>query len=75
MSDEAIAMHRRMSVRTVQRKVHALMDVANVQTRMQLAWEAATPAVAGRRRRDAAPERRLTRARPALAGRAHRSGR
>jgi DNA-binding CsgD family transcriptional regulator/predicted DNA-binding transcriptional regulator len=41
MSDEAIAMHRSMSVRTVQRKVHALMDVANVQTRMQLAWEAA----------------------------------
>jgi DNA-binding CsgD family transcriptional regulator len=41
MSDEAIAMHRRMSVRTVQRKVHALMDVANVRTRMQLAWEAA----------------------------------
>jgi DNA-binding CsgD family transcriptional regulator len=41
LSDEAIAMHRRMSVRTVQRKVHALMDVANVRTRMQLAWEAA----------------------------------
>lgn len=41
LSDEAIAMHRGMSVRTVQRKVHALMEVANVQTRMQLAWEAA----------------------------------
>jgi DNA-binding CsgD family transcriptional regulator/DNA-binding transcriptional ArsR family regulator len=41
LSDEAIAMHRRMSVRTVQRKVHALMEVANVRTRMQLAWEAA----------------------------------
>jgi DNA-binding CsgD family transcriptional regulator len=41
MSDEAIAMHRQLSVRTVQRKVHALMDVANVRTRMQLAWEAA----------------------------------
>jgi len=41
LSDEAIAMHRRLSVRTVQRKVHALMDHANVRTRMQLAWEAA----------------------------------
>lgn len=40
-SDEAIAMHRGMSVRTVQRKVHALMDVAHVRTRMQLAWVAA----------------------------------
>ncbi|HEY9376519.1 MAG TPA: helix-turn-helix domain-containing protein [Jiangellaceae bacterium] len=41
LSDEAIALHRRMSVRTVQRKVHALMELANVRTRMQLAWEAA----------------------------------
>ena len=41
LSDEAIAMHRGMSVRTVQRKVHALMELANVRTRMQLAWEAA----------------------------------
>ena len=41
LSDEAIAMHRGLSVRTVQRKVHALMDQANVRTRMQLAWEAA----------------------------------
>jgi DNA-binding CsgD family transcriptional regulator len=41
LSDEAIAMNRGLSVRTVQRKVHALMDLANVQTRMQLAWEAA----------------------------------
>lgn len=41
LSDEAIAMHRELSVRTVQRKVHALMDVVNVRTRMQLAWEAA----------------------------------
>lgn len=41
LSDEAIAMHRKMSVRTVQRKVRALMTVANVRTRMQLAWEAA----------------------------------
>lgn len=41
LSDEAIAMHHKQSVRTVQRKVHALMEVANVRTRMQLAWEAA----------------------------------
>jgi DNA-binding CsgD family transcriptional regulator len=41
LSDEAIAMHRDLSVRTVQRKEHALMDLANVRTRMQLAWEAA----------------------------------
>jgi DNA-binding NarL/FixJ family response regulator len=41
LTDEAIATHFRVSVRTVQRKVHALMDAANVRTRMQLAWEAA----------------------------------
>jgi DNA-binding CsgD family transcriptional regulator len=41
LSDEAIAMDRGLSVRTVQRKVHALLDVANVRTRMQLAWAAA----------------------------------
>ena len=41
LSDEAIAMHRKTSVRTVQRKVRALMTTANVRTRMQLAWEAA----------------------------------
>jgi DNA-binding CsgD family transcriptional regulator len=41
LTDEAIAAHFRVSVRTVQRKVHALMEVANVRTRMQLAWEAA----------------------------------
>jgi DNA-binding NarL/FixJ family response regulator len=41
LTDEAIATHFRVSVRTVQRKVHALMDVANVRTRMQLGWEAA----------------------------------
>jgi DNA-binding NarL/FixJ family response regulator len=41
LTDEAIATHFRISVRTVQRKVHALMEVANVRTRMQLAWEAA----------------------------------
>jgi DNA-binding NarL/FixJ family response regulator len=41
LTDEAIATHFRISVRTVQRKVRALMEVANVRTRMQLAWEAA----------------------------------
>ena len=41
LSDEAIAMHRKSSVRTVQRKVRGLMTTANVRTRMQLAWEAA----------------------------------
>jgi DNA-binding CsgD family transcriptional regulator len=41
LTDEAIAVHFRISVRTVQRKVHALMEMANVRTRMQLAWEAA----------------------------------
>lgn len=41
LTDEAIAAHFRVSVRTVQRKVHALMEVASVRTRMQLAWEAA----------------------------------
>jgi len=41
LTDEAIAAHFGVSVRTVQRKVRALMEVANVRTRMQLAWEAA----------------------------------
>ena len=41
LTDEAIAVHRGTSVRTVQRKVQALMTLANVRTRMQLAWEAA----------------------------------
>ena len=41
LTDEAIAAHFRISVRTVQRKVHALMEMASVRTRMQLAWEAA----------------------------------
>ena len=41
LTGEAIAAHFRVSVRTVQRKVHALMDMAGVRTRMQLAWEAA----------------------------------
>jgi DNA-binding CsgD family transcriptional regulator len=44
LTDEAIAAHFRVSVRTVQRKVRALMEVASVRTRMQLAWEAARQA-------------------------------
>jgi sugar-specific transcriptional regulator TrmB/DNA-binding CsgD family transcriptional regulator len=41
LTDEAIAAHFRVSVRTVQRKVHGLMELAGVRTRMQRAWEAA----------------------------------
>jgi DNA-binding NarL/FixJ family response regulator len=41
LTDEAIAAHFHVSVRTIQRKVHNLMEAANVRTRMQLAWEAA----------------------------------
>lgn len=41
LTDEAISAHFRVSVRTVQRKVHGLMEQVNVRTRMQLAWEAA----------------------------------
>jgi sugar-specific transcriptional regulator TrmB/DNA-binding CsgD family transcriptional regulator len=41
LTDQAIAAHFRISVRTVERKVRALMDAAHVRTRMQLAWEAA----------------------------------
>lgn len=41
LTDEAIALHRGTSMRTVQRKVQALMNRAHVRTRMQLAWEAA----------------------------------
>ena len=40
LTDQAIAAHFKVSVRTVERKVHALMDAAHVRTRMQLAWEA-----------------------------------
>jgi sugar-specific transcriptional regulator TrmB/DNA-binding CsgD family transcriptional regulator len=40
LTDEAIAMHFQVSVRTVQRKVRGLMEAASVRTRMQLAWEA-----------------------------------
>jgi sugar-specific transcriptional regulator TrmB/DNA-binding CsgD family transcriptional regulator len=40
LTDQAIAAHLAISVRTVERKVRALMDAAHVRTRMQLAWEA-----------------------------------
>lgn len=41
LTDQAIAAHFNISVRTVERKVRALLDTAHVRTRMQLAWEAA----------------------------------
>jgi sugar-specific transcriptional regulator TrmB/DNA-binding CsgD family transcriptional regulator len=41
LTDRAIAAHFHVSVRTVERKVHALMKAAHVRTRMQLAWQAA----------------------------------
>jgi DNA-binding NarL/FixJ family response regulator len=41
LTDEAIAAHFRVSVRTVERKIRAMMRTANVRSRMQLAWEAA----------------------------------
>jgi DNA-binding CsgD family transcriptional regulator len=41
LTDEAIAAHMGVSVRTVERKARALMDTAHVRTRVQLAWEAA----------------------------------
>jgi sugar-specific transcriptional regulator TrmB len=41
LTDEAIATHFKVSVRTIERKARALMDAAQVRTRMQLGWEAA----------------------------------
>ncbi len=41
LTNEAIAARLRVSERTIERKVRALMTAANVRTRMQLAWEAA----------------------------------
>jgi DNA-binding NarL/FixJ family response regulator len=40
LTDEAIAAHQGVSVRTVQRRVQALMSAAQARTRMQLAWHA-----------------------------------
>lgn len=41
LTDQAIAGHLRVSVRTVERRLRALMDAAHVRTRIQLGWEAA----------------------------------
>lgn len=41
LTDQAIAGHYRVSVRTIERRVRAMMDAAHVRTRTQLAWEAA----------------------------------
>lgn len=41
LTDQAIAAQLRTSLRTVQRRVRHLMDVAKVQTRMQLGFQAA----------------------------------
>jgi sugar-specific transcriptional regulator TrmB/DNA-binding CsgD family transcriptional regulator len=41
LTDQAIAGHFRVSVRTIERRVRAMMDAAHVRTRTQLAWEAA----------------------------------
>lgn len=41
MTDQAIASHYNVSVRTVERRIRAMMDAAQVRTRTQLAWEAA----------------------------------
>jgi DNA-binding NarL/FixJ family response regulator len=41
LTDEAIAAHFRVSVRTVERKIQAMMRAANVRSRVQLAWKAA----------------------------------
>lgn len=41
LTDQAIAGHYQVSVRTVERRIRALTDAAHVRTRTQLAWEAA----------------------------------
>jgi sugar-specific transcriptional regulator TrmB len=41
LTDEAIGGHLGLSLRTVQRRVRALMDAAGVQTRVQLGYQAA----------------------------------
>jgi sugar-specific transcriptional regulator TrmB/DNA-binding CsgD family transcriptional regulator len=42
LTDQAIARHFRVSVRTIERRVRAMMDAAGVRTRTQLAWESAS---------------------------------
>ncbi|WP_412540633.1 transcriptional regulator TrmB [Longispora sp. K20-0274] len=41
LTDRSISVHLGMSMRTVQRRVHFLMELAGVQTRIQLGWYAA----------------------------------
>jgi sugar-specific transcriptional regulator TrmB/DNA-binding CsgD family transcriptional regulator len=41
LTDQAVAGHLKTSLRTVQRRVRRLMDLARVQTRMQLGYQAA----------------------------------
>jgi len=41
-TDQSIAVQLNTSLRTVQRRVHRLLDVAGVQSRIQLGWHAAT---------------------------------
>jgi len=42
LTDQAVAKQLGTSLRTVQRRVRALMDLADVETRVQLGWHAAT---------------------------------
>jgi sugar-specific transcriptional regulator TrmB/DNA-binding CsgD family transcriptional regulator len=41
LTDQAIARQLRVSVRTIERRVRAMMDAAHVRTRTQLVWESA----------------------------------
>ena len=41
LTDQAVASHLDLSLRTVQRRVRTLMDWAGVETRVQLGWQAA----------------------------------
>ncbi len=41
LNDQAVAYQLKTSLRTVQRRVRHLMDLARVETRMQLGWQAA----------------------------------
>lgn len=41
LTDQAVATHLSTSLRTVQRRVRHLMNIAGVETRMQLGWHAA----------------------------------
>ena len=41
LNDQAVAFQLKTSLRTVQRRIRHLMDLARVETRMQLGWQAA----------------------------------